>query len=124
MKQSERGKSIRIATAKHSCTTTLAWRVPEAYHNKGPLHPSLPFFRLRSRKQLHAPRAGIAVVLECRDTRNEQERVHGPEHVGLGVFVAWVRVGPVVPDVGDDEHDGNLSLRQEKVLATFPVIGK
>lgn len=90
------------------------------YHNERPLHPSFPFFSLRSTKKLDTSCGFLDIVFPSTSTRNKQDNIHNPKHGRIMIFVAFIRVRPIVPNVCNNQDNQNLALGLAKVLASLP----
>ena len=100
----------------------LATTLISTYHNEHPLHPPLPFFRLRPRQELHASSRSFLVVLEGEKGSCYQDRVHDPKGRGIVILIALIRHRPHVSNSRHHEYDGDLALGFEKIHFARPVL--
>jgi hypothetical protein len=89
------------------------------HHDEGPLHPTLPFFRLTARQQLHQT-LSTGLVLQRERTGNEQRHVHEPKERYIVIVIARIRIAPIVADIGNGKHDGHLHLGLGKRGRAWP----
>ena len=91
------------------------------YHNKGPLHPPLPFFRLCSRQELDSSGGRIRIMFHGRQSSHKNGSIHDPKHGRIVIFVAMIGMRPIVANVGNDQDDEDLCLGFAKGFGAFPM---
>ena len=89
-------------------------------HDKGKLHPPLPFFRLWTTQQLNVSRRRN--MLHACEGENEKNNIGGPKHGGVVVVVPGVRVGPSVSNVSNQQDYHHLHLSLSKFSFSFPFV--